>query len=96
MQFLPVAIALGVENEWAEQFKDLHIEPPEWAEGNVSSWTPAMMAHAMSDLSHASAASVYNAPSSGGSSIAGGGGSGFSSGGGFSGGGFGGGGGGSW
>ena len=90
MEFLPAAIALDVEKEWAEQFKDLTIEPPEWAEGNVSSWTPVMMASALHEMSQASATSVYSAPSS----TAGGGGSGFSGGG--SGGGFGGGGGGSW
>ncbi len=91
MEFLPAAIALGVEKAWAEQFKDLHIEPPEWAEGNVASWTPVLLASSISDMNTASAASVYSAPSQAGS-----GGSGFSSGGGFSGGGFGGGGGGSW
>ncbi|MFZ6014938.1 MAG: DUF2207 domain-containing protein [Patescibacteria group bacterium] len=90
MEFLPAAIALGVEKEWAEQFKDLAIEPPEWAEGNVSSWTPVILASAISDMNSASAATVYSPPSS----TAGGGGSGFSGGG--SGGGFGGGGGGSW
>jgi uncharacterized membrane protein len=93
MEFLPAAIALGVEKAWAEQFKDLQIPPPDWAEGNISSWTPILLADAISDMGTASAASVYSAPSS---STAGGGGSGFSSGGGFSGGGFGGGGGGSW
>ncbi|MBD3281983.1 DUF2207 domain-containing protein [Candidatus Uhrbacteria bacterium] len=91
MDFLPAAIALGVEKAWAEQFKDLHIEPPEWAEGNVASWTPILLANSIADMNTASAANVYSAPSTAGS-----GGSGFSSGGGFSGGGFGGGGGGSW
>jgi uncharacterized membrane protein YgcG len=93
MEFLPAAIALGVEKAWAEQFKDLHIAPPDWAEGNVVSWTPLLLADAISDMGTASAANVYSAPSS---STAGSGGSGFSSGGGSSGGGFGGGGGGSW
>lgn len=90
MEFLSAAIALNVEKEWAEQFKDLTIKPPEWAEGNISSWTPIMLASAIHDMGQASAASVYSPPSS----TAGGGGSGFSGGG--SGGGFGGGGGGSW
>ncbi len=91
MEFLPAAIALGVEKAWAEQFKDLHIEPPEWAEGNVRNFTPIILADSISQLNTASAASVYSPPSQAGS-----GGSGFSSGGGYSGGGFGGGGGGSW
>jgi uncharacterized membrane protein len=91
MEFLPVAIALGVEKAWADQFKDLHIEPPEWAEGDVRSFTPILLANSIAQMNTASAASVYSPPSQAGS-----GGSGFSSGGGFSGGGFGGGGGGSW
>lgn len=91
MEFLSAAIALGVEKAWAEQFKDLHIEPPEWAEGNVAGWTPVLLASSISDMNTTSASNVYSAPSTAGS-----GGSGFSSGGGFSGGGFGGGGGGSW
>ncbi|MDF1496793.1 MAG: DUF2207 domain-containing protein [Patescibacteria group bacterium] len=91
MEFLPAAIALGVEKAWAEQFKDLQMRPPDWAEGNVSGWTPILLASAISDMGTVSAASVYSPPSQAGS-----GGSGFSSGGGYSGGGFGGGGGGSW
>ncbi len=91
MEFLPAAIALGVEKAWAEQFRDLQMRPPDWAEGSVSDWTPVLLASAISDMGTASAAAVYNAPSQAGS-----GGSGFSSGGGSSGGGFGGGGGGSW
>ncbi len=91
MEFLPAAIALGVEKAWADQFKDLHIEPPEWAEGDARSLTPILLANSIAQMNTASAASVYSPPSQAGS-----GGSGFSSGGGYSGGGFGGGGGGSW
>ena len=91
MEFLPVAIALGVEKAWAEQFKDLHIEPPEWAEGNIHDFTPILLADSISQMNTDSSASIYSPPSQAGS-----GNSGFSSGGGYSGGGFGGGGGGSW
>lgn len=89
MEFLPAAIALGVEKEWAEQFKDLQMRPPEWAEGDVSSLTAVSLVHAMSTMHTQTASTAYNPPSSSGS-----GGSGFSGGG--SGGGGGGGGGGSW
>lgn len=89
MEFLPVAIALGVEKEWAEQFKDLQMRPPEWAEGDVSAITAVGLAHAMSSMHTQTSSTAYNPPSSSGS-----GGSGFSGGG--SGGGGGGGGGGSW
>lgn len=90
MELLPAAIALGVEREWAEQFKDLQLAPPDWAEGNVGTWNAISMATAMTAMNSASAASVYSPPAS----TAGSGGSGFSGGG--SGGGGGGGGGGSW
>lgn len=89
MELLPAAIALGVEKEWAKQFEDLQMTPPEWAKGDAHLFTTIALASAISHLD-SSSASVYSPPSS----TAGGGGSGFSGGG--SGGGFGGGGGGSW
>lgn len=89
MDLLPAAIALGVEKEWAKQFEDLQMAPPDWAEGDVRMLSTYALASSISSMDHASASSVYAPPSS-----AGGGGSGFSGGG--SGGGFGGGGGGSW
>lgn len=91
MEFLPYAIALGVENKWAQQFKDVYIEQPSWYQSNVAGSFVAMsfMSH-MSDFSksvNTSLAFVSKSAASGG--FGGGGG-------GFSGGGFGGGGGGSW
>lgn len=89
-KILPYAIALGVETQWAEQFKDINMTPPEWAEG----YTPSMaywgtsFVHDLQSMG-TSSASGFSPPSSGGA-----GGSGFSGGG--SGGGMGGGGGGSW
>jgi uncharacterized membrane protein len=89
MELLPAAIALGVEKEWAKQFEDLQLPPPEWAKGDAHLFTTLALANAISHLDSTSA-TIYSPPSS----SAGGGGSGFSGGG--SGGGFGGGGGGSW
>lgn len=84
MEFLPYAIALGVEKKWAEQFAGMYIPTPSWYHGNiVGSFVAADFASHMSGLSQSFGKSAI----SGGSS---------SSGGGFSGGGFGGGGGGSW
>ena len=37
MQYLPFAIAMGVEKQWAEQFKDMYIEQPDWYQGNYGS-----------------------------------------------------------
>lgn len=86
MEWLPYAIAFGVEKQWAEQFKDISLPVPDWYSGSLAhgfiasqfvndfgGFTSAM-SRGMSAASHQSA----------------------SGGGGFSGGGFGGGGGGSW
>lgn len=89
-EFLPAAIAFGVEEKWAEQFKGLDIPPPSYATGSVlNHWVAMNFVHDLGRMNEAAASSAYAAPSSAGS-----GGSGFSGGG--SGGGFGGGGGGSW
>lgn len=92
MEWLPYAMALAVEKEWAEQFKDLTIEQPDWYGGqNWSTFNTVVFVSAMSDFGTTAKSQAFTAPNSG----AGGGSSGFG-GGGFSGGGFGGGGGGSW
>ena len=89
MELLPAAIALEVEKEWAKQFADLQMAPPDWAEGDMHALGTVALVSAISDLHSKSSSSAYSPPSSAGS-----GGSGFSGGG--SGGGGGGGGGGSW
>lgn len=86
-KLLPFAIALGVEKSWAEAFKDIYQQAPDWYQGNWSSFNTVALANSLS--STASVASVsFSAPASSGS------GSGFS--GGSAGGGGGGGGGGGW
>ncbi len=94
-KFLPYAMALGVEKNWARAFADIYKEPPQWYQG--SSFPNFYLGSFVSDLGHMStqAASVMtSAPrSSGGSAFGGGGFGGGFGGGGFSGGGFGGGGG---
>ncbi len=90
-EFLPYAMALQVEEQWADQFKDLYRTPPEWYEGTPgATFNAIIFAHAMTSMSSNFTSAATARPSSAGS-----GGSGFG-GGGFSGGGFGGGGGGSW
>jgi uncharacterized membrane protein len=89
MELLPAAIALEVEKEWAKQFEDLQMAPPDWAEGDMHALSTLALASAISDMHSKTSSSAYSPPSSAGS-----GGSGFSGGG--SGGGGGGGGGGSW
>lgn len=91
MALLPFAIALGVEKQWADQFKDMQIDQPSWVSGNWTLWSPLVFADQTSHISHELGGAITT-PSSSGSGFSGGGGGG----GGFSGGGFGGGGGGSW
>lgn len=87
-EFLPYAIAFGVEKEWAKQFEGIDVPPPDYATG-ITTWNALYFASSMHALDAHAASTAFVAPSSAGS-----GGSGFSGGGG--GGGFGGGGGGSW
>ena len=89
-KLLPYAMIFGVEEEWAEQFKDIYKEQPEWYQspsGQV--FNSVILANNLHSFSKTTSATALSSPSSASS-----GGSGFSGGG--SGGGFGGGGGGSW
>ncbi len=93
-EFLPYAMVLGVEREWANQFADIYLTPPEWYESRRSTAFGAyFLATSLGFMSSHLNSAMVAAPSK--SSTAGSGGSGFG-GGGFSGGGVGGGGGGSW
>jgi len=107
-RLLPYAMVLGCAHQWADIFKDIMVQPPDWYEplNNNGSQTSLMF---LDDLWRGSyligsamavpppvTYSSYSDPGSGSSGGAGGDFSGFSDGGGFSGGGFGGGGGGSW
>lgn len=85
-ELLPYAMLFGIEKDWAEQFKDLYTQPPDWYSGDWRRFNTVNLALSLSDFSSASTTS-FTAPSSSGSS-------GFS--GGSSGGGGGGGGGGGW
>ncbi len=90
-KYLPYAMALGVENKWAENFKDIYNQAPEWYEGysTTGTWSAIALTNSLSSFSTSSQTTMVSSPSSASS-----GGSGFSGGG--SGGGGGGGGGGSW
>jgi uncharacterized membrane protein len=88
MEYLPYAIAFGVEEEWAEVFKDIAITTPDWyaTADNEQSFMVGDFSRSLNSFT-ASLPGTYYQSSSAGSG---------SSGGGFSGGGSGGGGGGSW
>jgi len=83
--FLPHAMALGVDKQWARAFEGIVTEAPAWYRGGTTPvFHPAAFVGSVGRLSHAAGAAMASAPrSSGGSSFGGGG----SSGGGFGGGG---------
>ncbi len=102
-RLLPYAMVLGAADQWANAFKDLIVQPPDWYDnsgfaGN-GQFLPNVFVHDLGNSFNNINAGLMSSPPppvSSSDSGAGGGFSGFSDGGGFSGGGFGGGGGGSW
>ncbi len=86
-KLLPYAMVLGVEEKWAEQFADIYRTPPDWYQGNWSTFNVLYLTQSISSGVQSNVNAAFSSPSSSG-------GSGFSGGG--AGGGGGGGGGGGW
>ncbi|MGQ0666982.1 MAG: DUF2207 domain-containing protein [Nitrospiraceae bacterium] len=88
-KFLPFAMALGVEQNWARAFEGIYTQPPAWYQGsNIADFRPRSFTGNLSQMSAAAGAVMTSAPrSSGGSGFSSGGSSGGFSGGGFGGGG---------
>ncbi len=88
-KLLPYAIVFGVENQWAEKFKDIYKTPPTWySDSSFSNFNSILFISSLHNFSNNSIHSLATPTHSGAGGMGGGGG--------FSGGGFGGGGGGSW
>jgi uncharacterized membrane protein len=87
-KYLPFAMALGVEKNWAAAFAGIYTSQPEWySGGHYPTFHPHSFVSNLGRMSTAASAAMVSAPrSSGGSGFGGGGGGGFS-GGGFGGGG---------
>jgi hypothetical protein len=83
-KFLPYAMVLKVEKEWAKQFEGIYTKPPSWYQGNWNTFSVGYLASSLNSFSSSASSTIATSPASS---------SGFS--GGSSGGGFGGGGGGS-
>ena len=93
-KFLPYAMALGVEHQWAKAFEGIIQNPPSWYQGTYgSNFSTFYFVNSLGSMATSASSTFVSAPraSSSGSGWSGGGG-----GGGFSGGGFGGGGGGAF
>lgn len=76
MKNLPYAIALGVEGEWAEVFKDVTIPNPDWYQGNTATFSAIGLTDSLDAFSTAFTTSSGTSASSGGGSVGGGGGGG--------------------
>jgi hypothetical protein len=83
-RFLPYAMALGVEKQWAKAFKDIYLQPPTWYVGsNIHAFNASSFSSSLSDLSSSASSAMSSSPRtssgsgfSGGSSGGGGGGGG--------------------
>ncbi len=84
-KYLPFAMALGVEDNWAKTFEGIYTQPPSWytGPGGVGTFRPSTFTRNLGVMSTAAAKTMSSSPrGSGGSGFSGG-----SSGGGFGGGG---------
>jgi hypothetical protein len=73
-KYLPYAMALGVDKQWAGAFKDIYTEPPSWYVGsNLNAFNVASFSNSLSALSSSAGSAMSSAPrSSGGSGFSGG------------------------
>jgi uncharacterized membrane protein YgcG len=70
-KLLPYAMVLGVEKQWAEQFSSIYTTPPDWYNGNWSTFNAGYLASSLND-SMSAMNSSFAAPSSGSSGFSGG------------------------
>lgn len=76
MEYLPYAIAFGVEKQWAKAFEGITIPNPGWYEGGNASFSAVNLTSSLGAFSTSFAASSGSSGSSGGGSSGGGGGGG--------------------
>lgn len=76
MEYLPYAIAFGVEKEWALVFKDVTLPEPDWYEGQGTNFNAIYLSQSLGSFSSAVASTSTTASSGGGSSGGGAGGGG--------------------
>ena len=66
-KYLPYAMAFGVEEKWANAFKDIYREPPQWYTGGTGPFNVSSFSNSISTMSSAAASSMSSSPSSSGS-----------------------------
>jgi hypothetical protein len=72
MEFLPYAIAFGVEKEWARVFDGMAMANPEWYEGGGQTFSSSNLTSSLGAFSSAFTASSGASPAGGGGSSGGG------------------------
>lgn len=65
-KYLPYAMAFGVEEKWANAFRDIYREPPQWYSG-TGRFDSVSFGHSIGSMSQAAASSMSSSPSSSGS-----------------------------
>lgn len=81
-KLLPYAMILGVEKQWAKQFEHLYRTPPDWYQGNWTSFNVAYLASSLNSGVGGAINTAFSSPSSASGSGFGGGGAGGGGGGG--------------
>lgn len=72
LEYLPYAIAFGVEKKWAKVFSDITIPTPDWYDGDAGTFSGVAFASDMHAFSSALGNSSGASASSGGGSVGGG------------------------
>lgn len=73
MKYLPYAVAFGVEEKWAEVFKDISIPDPEWYSSTGGAhFSAAVLTSDLTSFSQTLSSSTTSSGSSGGGSVGGG------------------------
>ncbi|HJP86108.1 MAG TPA: DUF2207 domain-containing protein [Gemmatimonadaceae bacterium] len=65
-KYLPFAMAFGVEEKWANAFRDIYREPPTWYTG-TGHFDSVSFGHSISSMSSAAESAMSSSPSSSGS-----------------------------
>lgn len=81
-KLLPYAMILGVEKQWADQFKNIYRTPPDWYSGNWNTFSAAYLVSSLNSGVGAQVNTAFASPSSSSGSGFGGGGAGGGGGGG--------------
>lgn len=75
-ELLPYAIIFGLEKEWAEEFKDIYKNAPDWYDGNMATFSVVYLANDLNSFSNAAISAAISSSASSAGGVGGGGGGG--------------------